>query len=80
MVSVGTTKDTAQGTVNVLSSALSEKQRTIVKNHSPDLVQVMKTAAQTAIKECRLQFKNRKWNCSSTNPYNVFGQILQRGE
>jgi hypothetical protein len=66
--------------VNIISSALSEKQRTIIKNQrSPKLVETITQAAQMAIKECQRQFKHRRWNCSSTNPYNVFGQILQRG-
>ena len=74
------TQDRPQGPVNIISSVLSEKQRTIVKNRSPGLVDTIASAAQMAINECQRQFKNRRWNCSSTNPYNVFGQILQRGK
>ena len=79
---VGSSKeDRPQGPVNIISSVFSEKQRTIIKNHrSPKLVETISKAATIAVKECQRQFKDRKWNCSSTNPYNVFGQILQRGE
>lgn len=75
-----TSEDRPQGPVNIISSALSDKQRTIIKNQkSPGLVDTIANAAQMAINECQRQFKHRRWNCSSTNPYNVFGKILQRG-
>ncbi|XP_046859622.1 protein Wnt-1-like isoform X2 [Xenia sp. Carnegie-2017] len=74
-----TSEDRPQGPVNIISSALSDKQRTIIKNQkSPGLVDTIANAAQMAINECQRQFKHRRWNCSSTNPYNVFGKILQR--
>ncbi|XP_028393131.1 protein Wnt-1-like isoform X2 [Dendronephthya gigantea] len=73
------TEDRPQGPVNIISSALSEAQQRIIRNQrSPNLVETIASAAQMAINECQRQFKDRKWNCSSTNPYNVFGQILQR--
>nr|AMY96432.1 Wnt4 [Eupentacta fraudatrix] len=35
--------------------------------------------ALMSISECQKQFTNRRWNCSTVNPYDVFGPILDNG-
>ena len=39
--------------------------------------------ARLAIKECKYQFRNRRWNCPTHDDGHggpIFGKILQKGE
>ncbi|KAL8566506.1 hypothetical protein ACOMHN_012324 [Nucella lapillus] len=41
------------------------------------LIHVLSEGASMGIEECQHQFQNRRWNCSTYNNINVFGNILK---
>lgn len=46
-------------------------------------LEVMDSVSQGAhisILECQKQFHNRRWNCSTVDPFTVFGPVLDNGE
>ncbi|EFN88869.1 Protein Wnt-1 [Harpegnathos saltator] len=61
---------------------LRRKQRRLARENPGVLIAVAKGANQ-AIAECQHQFRNRRWNCSTTNflrGKNLFGKIVDRGK
>uniref|UniRef100_S4RWL8 Protein Wnt n=1 Tax=Petromyzon marinus TaxID=7757 RepID=S4RWL8_PETMA len=50
-----------------------------VCKQKPDILGSIQRGARTAIQECQSQFKQERWNCSTTSDYSVFGQELTRG-
>ena len=40
----------------------------------------VKQGAILAIQECQMQFRNRRWNCSSIDKLSLPGNILNRGK
>ncbi|KAK6180500.1 hypothetical protein SNE40_012645 [Patella caerulea] len=41
------------------------------------IIEVIHEGASMGIEECQYQFQTRRWNCSTFNTTNVFGQILK---
>ncbi|XP_055840055.1 protein Wnt-1 [Episyrphus balteatus] len=60
---------------------LRRKQRRLVREN-PGVFAALVKGANLAISECQHQFRNRRWNCSTTNflrGKNLFGKIVDRG-
>lgn len=65
----------------VVHSTLRRKQRRLVREN-PGVLTAVSKGANLAITECQHQFKNRRWNCSTTNflrGKNLFGKIVDKG-
>ncbi len=60
-------------------SLLSRRQRKLIRQN-PGILHAIAAGLHTAIKECKWQFRNRRWNCPTTHSPNVFGKIVNRGE
>lgn len=58
---------------------LSRRQRKLIRQN-PGILHAIAAGLHTAIKECKWQFRNRRWNCPTTHSPNVFGKIVNRGE
>lgn len=58
---------------------LSRRQRKLIRLN-PGILHAIAAGLHTAIKECKWQFRNRRWNCPTTQSPNVFGKIVNRGE
>lgn len=58
---------------------LSRRQRKLIRQN-PGILHAIAAGLHTAIKECKWQFRNRRWNCPTTQSPNVFGKIVNRGE
>ncbi|PKK17956.1 wingless-type MMTV integration site family, member 1 [Columba livia] len=57
---------------------LSRKQRKLIRQN-PGILHSVSSGLQTAIKECKWQFRNRRWNCPTSQGPNIFGKIVNRG-
>ncbi|KAG2467621.1 WNT1 protein, partial [Polypterus senegalus] len=57
---------------------LSRKQRKLIRQN-PGILHAITSGLQSAMKECKWQFRNRRWNCPTTQSPNVFGKIVSRG-
>ncbi|KAK6482602.1 protein Wnt-16-like [Huso huso] len=57
---------------------LTNKQKDICKR-KPYLLPSIKEGARLGIHECQSQFKNERWNCSTTSERSVFGYELTSG-
>lgn len=57
---------------------LSRRQRKLIRQN-PGILHAIAAGLHTAIKECKWQFRNRRWNCPTTQSPNVFGKIVNRG-
>ncbi|XP_017042079.1 protein Wnt-5 [Drosophila ficusphila] len=53
---------------------LSESQKKQCVKHT-SVMPAISRGARAAIQECQFQFKNRRWNCSTTNDDTVFGPM-----
>ncbi|XP_017113383.1 protein Wnt-5 [Drosophila elegans] len=53
---------------------LSTSQRKQCVKHT-SVMPAISRGARAAIQECQFQFKNRRWNCSTTNDETVFGPM-----
>lgn len=61
---------------------LRKKQKRLVTENA-GVLEAISRGAKLAIDECQYQFKNRRWNCSTTNYFkgkNIFGKIVDKGE
>ena len=58
---------------------LSRRQRRLIRQN-PGILHAISAGLHTAIKECKWQFQNRRWNCPTTHSPAVFGKIINRGE
>ena len=58
---------------------LSRRQRRLIRQN-PGILHAIAAGLHTAIKECKWQFRNRRWNCPTTHSPAVFGKIVNRGE
>lgn len=54
---------------------LAPKQQKLC-DQEEKLIDVIHEGANVGIEECQFQFKDRRWNCSTFNTTNVFGQVL----
>ncbi|XP_076820358.1 protein Wnt-2b-A-like [Clavelina lepadiformis] len=58
---------------------LSPEQR-ILCERSPRVMASIRDGAVKGIDECKYQFRNERWNCSTTGKWqHVFGKVMQRG-
>ncbi|XP_058499607.1 protein Wnt-1 [Solea solea] len=57
---------------------LSRRQRRLIRQN-PGILHAIAAGLHTAIKECKWQFRNRRWNCPTTHSPAVFGKIVNRG-
>nr|DBA11525.1 TPA_inf: Wnt4B [Holothuria glaberrima] len=57
---------------------LVNRQVAICKRNLEVMDSVSK-GASISILECQKQFHNRRWNCSTVDPYTVFGPVLDNG-
>ncbi|MBN3303438.1 WNT1 protein, partial [Amia calva] len=58
---------------------LSRRQRRLIRVN-PGVLHAIAGGLHTAIKECKWQFRNRRWNCPTTaHSPGVFGKIVNRG-
>lgn len=57
---------------------LSRKQRKLIRQN-PGILHSISSGLQSAIKECKWQFRKRRWNCPTAQSPNVFGKIVNRG-
>ncbi|XP_013420028.1 protein Wnt-1 [Lingula anatina] len=60
---------------------LSRKQRKLVAENQGTIIAIAK-GARLAVDECQHQFKNRKWNCPTSDDShggNIFGKIMLKG-
>ncbi|KAH8272025.1 hypothetical protein KR018_007040, partial [Drosophila ironensis] len=53
---------------------LSDSQKKKCLKHT-SVMPAISRGARAAIQECQFQFKNRRWNCSTTNDETVFGPL-----
>lgn len=58
---------------------LSRRQRRLIRQN-PGILHAIAAGLHTAIKECKWQFRNRRWNCPTTHSPGIFGKIVNRGE
>ena len=69
------------GSFNDINVPLRKKQRRLV-NENPGVLKALQKAMKMAINECQNQFKDRRWNCPTTDYMKgkgIFGKIVQRG-
>ncbi|XP_048856439.1 protein Wnt-1-like [Brienomyrus brachyistius] len=57
---------------------LNRRQRRLIRQN-PGVLPSIVAGLQTAIKECQWQFRNRRWNCPTTQGPAIFGKIVSRG-
>ena len=63
-------------------ATLRRKQRRLSREN-PGVLGAVQRGAKQAVVECQHQFRNRRWNCSTTNflrGKNLFGKIVDRGK
>uniref|UniRef100_A0A2M4CIM5 Protein Wnt n=1 Tax=Anopheles darlingi TaxID=43151 RepID=A0A2M4CIM5_ANODA len=59
-------------------SALSGGQQKLCAQHT-SIMPAISRGARAAIQECKHQFRNRRWNCSTVDDVSVFGPISNIG-
>uniref|UniRef100_A0A6I8N2F7 Protein Wnt n=1 Tax=Ornithorhynchus anatinus TaxID=9258 RepID=A0A6I8N2F7_ORNAN len=57
---------------------LSRKQRRLIRQN-PGVLHSVSDGLQGAVRECKWQFRNRRWNCPTATGPHVFGKIVNRG-
>ncbi|XP_032822233.2 proto-oncogene Wnt-1 [Petromyzon marinus] len=58
---------------------LGKRQRRLVR-HNPGVLHSALASVHTAVRECKWQFRHRRWDCPTTGSGpDIFGKILQRG-
>uniref|UniRef100_A0A8V0ZRH6 Protein Wnt n=1 Tax=Gallus gallus TaxID=9031 RepID=A0A8V0ZRH6_CHICK len=57
---------------------LSRKQRRLIRQN-PGILHSVSAGLQSAVRECQWQFRNRRWNCPTSQGPNIFGKIVNRG-
>ena len=61
---------------------LTKRQRKLVTKN-PGTILAIAHGARRAMEECQFQFRNRRWECptsDTTNGGSIFGKILHKGE
>uniref|UniRef100_UPI00358E8906 proto-oncogene Wnt-1 n=1 Tax=Myxine glutinosa TaxID=7769 RepID=UPI00358E8906 len=59
-------------------AAMTRRQRRLVRRN-PGVLHGLLSAVRGAVRECRWQFRHRRWDCPSGPGPAIFGKILQRG-
>ncbi|XP_074655053.1 protein Wnt-4-like [Tubulanus polymorphus] len=57
---------------------LVKRQRRICRENI-EVMESVKKGAHLAIEECQYQFRLRRWNCSTVNAKNIYGNVLKAG-
>ncbi|KAB0399188.1 hypothetical protein E2I00_006244 [Balaenoptera physalus] len=57
---------------------LSRKQRRLIRQN-PGILHSVSGGLQSAVRECKWQFRNRRWNCPTASGPHLFGKIVNRG-
>lgn len=57
---------------------LSRKQRRLIRQN-PGILHSVSGGLQSAVRECKWQFRNRRWNCPTAPGPHLFGKIVNRG-
>ena len=60
-------------------TGLSKRQIKICKKHL-EVMNSVKSGAALAIVECGVQFRTRRWNCSTLDQGALFGSVLNQGD
>lgn len=66
---------------NDINVRLRKKQRRLVREN-PGVLKALQKAMKMAISECQNQFKDRRWNCPTTDYMKgkgIFGKIVKKG-
>ena len=58
---------------------LSRNQKALCLKYSTHMQYVSK-GAQDGIEECKYQFRNQRWNCSTVEDNSVFGRVVKIGK
>lgn len=74
-----TNSKNAQLVLDPSLALLSRRQRRLIRQN-PGILHAIAAGLHTAIKECKWQFRNRRWNCPTTHSPAIFGKIVNRGE
>ena len=59
-------------------TGLNKRQIKICKKHL-EVMDSVKSGAALAIVECGIQFRTRRWNCSTLHEGALFGNVLNQG-
>jgi len=46
---------------------------------NPESLMCISDGARHGIQECQYQFRNERWNCTTSSNYTVFGDVLRKG-
>lgn len=74
-----TNSKNVQLTLDPSLALLSRRQRRLIRQN-PGILHAIAAGLHTAIKECKWQFRNRRWNCPTSHTPTVFGKIINRGK
>ena len=58
---------------------LVSPQIEVCKNN-PESLLCISDGARIGISECKFQFRNERWNCTTNTNYTVFGDVLRKGK
>lgn len=54
-------------------------QQVEVCKNNPESLLCISEGARRGILECQYQFRNERWNCTTSSNYTVFGDVLRKG-
>ena len=60
-------------------TGLVKRQKMVCKRNL-EVMDAVKNGASMAVEECRYQFKDRRWNCSSVIESTVFHSMVNTGK
>ena len=60
-------------------TSLSTSQRVLCRTYI-DHMRFVSSGAVTGINECKWQFKNERWNCTTVDDDSVFGKVVDIGK
>ena len=55
-------------------------QQLEVCKKNPESLLCISEGARLGIRECQYQFRNERWNCTTSTNYTVFGDVLRKGK
>ena len=69
-----TTNIQNEASCDVLAGLVKRQKKLCRRN--VEIMESVKVGARRAIDECQFQFKNRRWNCSTTDSKRLFGNVI----